>query len=201
MSCVVLFTMSSASSADSRPNLESLIFFRVLQGIGGGGLPPSEQAILADTFAPQQRGMGFAMYGWRWSSPRRSGRRWAAGSPTTLSWRWIFYINIPVGIVSLILSSIMVEDPPWLEQERRESRGVQVDWLGLALVGVGFGCLQVTLDKGQQEDWFSSPLIVVFTMATVICRLVAPSSGNGCTPTRSSTYGCSRTGTSPRARS
>jgi DHA2 family multidrug resistance protein len=87
------------------------------------------------------------------------------------TWRWIFYINIPVGIGSLFLSSIMVEDPPWLKKEKDESKNVHVDWLGLGLVAVAFGSLQLILDKGQEDDWFHSPMIVVFTMAMVICML------------------------------
>jgi len=172
MSCVVLFTISSFLCGFA-PNLHSLIFFRVLQGIGGGGLAPSEQGILADTFEPRQRGMGFAMYGLAVVFAPAIGPTLGGYIVDHVSWRWIFYINVPVGIASLILSSIMVEDPPWLEREKEESRGIKVDWLGLALVAVGFGCLQVVLDKGQQDDWFSSPLIVVFTMLTIICLVGA----------------------------
>jgi len=168
MTCVVLFTISSFLCGLA-PNLQSLIFFRVLQGIGGGGLAPSEQGILADTFEPRQRGMGFAMYGLAVVFAPAIGPTLGGFIVDHASWRWIFYINIPVGIVSLILSSIVVEDPPWLEEEKERSRHIQVDWLGLGLVAVAFGALQVVLDKGQQEDWFASPLIVVFTMATVIC--------------------------------
>ena len=170
MACVVLFTVSSALCGFA-PNLQSLIFFRVLQGIGGGGLAPSEQGILADTFEPRQRGMGFAMYGLAVVFAPAIGPTLGGYIVDHASWRWIFYINIPVGIVSLILSSIMVEDPPWLEREKEESRGVAVDWLGLGLVTLAFGCLQVVLDKGQQEDWFGSPLIVGFTVVMVICMV------------------------------
>jgi len=172
MSCVVLFTISSFLCGFA-PNLHSLIFFRVLQGIGGGGLAPSEQGILADTFEPRQRGMGFAMYGLAVVFAPAIGPTLGGYIVDHASWRWIFYINVPVGIASLILSSIMVEDPPWLEREKEQSRGIRVDWLGLALVAVGFGSLQVVLDKGQQDDWFSSPVIVVFTMLTVICLVGA----------------------------
>ena len=168
MSCVVLFTVSSFLCGFA-PNLHSLIFFRVLQGIGGGGLAPSEQGILADTFEPRQRGMGFAMYGLAVVFAPAIGPTLGGYIVDHASWRWIFYINVPVGILSLFLSGIMVEDPPWLEQEKKDSRGVSVDWMGLGLVAVGFGCLQVVLDKGQQDDWFSSPGIVVFTMLTIIC--------------------------------
>jgi MFS transporter, DHA2 family, multidrug resistance protein len=170
MTCVVLFTVSSFLCGLA-PNLQSLIFFRVLQGIGGGGLAPSEQGILADTFEPRQRGMGFAMYGLAVVFAPAIGPTLGGYIVDHTSWRWIFYINIPVGIVSLILSSIIVEDPPWLEDEKENSKHIRVDWLGLGLVAVAFGSLQVVLDKGQQEDWFSSPLIVLFSMAMVICMV------------------------------
>ncbi len=170
MACVVLFTVSSALCGFA-PTLQSLIVFRVLQGIGGGGLAPSEQGILADTFEPRQRGMGFAMYGLAVVFAPAIGPTLGGYIVDHASWRWIFYINIPVGIVSLFLSSIMVEDPPWLKKEKEESRGVKVDWMGLALVALAFGSLQIILDKGQQDDWFSSPLIVVFTMVMVVCMV------------------------------
>ena len=167
MTCVLLFTISSFLCGFA-PNLGSLIFFRVLQGIGGGGLAPSEQAILADTFEPRQRGMGFAMYGLAVVFAPAIGPTLGGYIVDHTSWRWIFYINVPVGIVSMFLTAMMVEDPPWLEEEKKQSRNVTVDWLGLGLVAVAFGSLQVILDKGQQDDWFASPFIVVFTLAMVI---------------------------------
>jgi len=168
MSCVVLFAASSFLCGLA-PSLEALIFFRVLQGIGGGGLAPSEQAILADTFPPAQRGMAFAMYGLAVVFAPAIGPTLGGYIVDNSSWRWIFYVNVPVGFVSLFLSSIMVEDPPWLRKEKE--RRVPVDWLGLGLVVVAFGSLQVVLDKGQEDDWFSSPMIVAFTVAAVICML------------------------------
>ena len=168
MSCVVLFTASSFLCGIA-PSLSTLIFFRVLQGVGGGGLAPSEQAILADTFPPARRGMAFAMYGLAVVLAPAIGPTLGGYIVDHASWRWIFYINIPVGIASLLLSSVMVEDPPWLREEKERSRLVAVDWFGLALVAVAFGSLQVVVDKGQEDDWFSSPMIVVFAMATVIC--------------------------------
>jgi DHA2 family multidrug resistance protein len=167
MTCVLLFTASSFLCGFA-PTLPALIFFRVLQGVGGGGLAPSEQAILADTFSPRQRGMGFAMYGLAVVFAPAIGPTLGGYIVDHASWRWIFYINVPVGIVSLLLTAVMVEDPPWLRQEQENSRRISVDWLGLGLVAVAFGSLQVILDKGQQDDWFSSPLIVVFTVAMVI---------------------------------
>ncbi|MGZ6133721.1 MAG: DHA2 family efflux MFS transporter permease subunit [Myxococcaceae bacterium] len=170
MACVALFTISSFLCGFA-PNLQSLIVFRVLQGIGGGGLAPSEQGILADTFEPRQRGMAFAMYGLAVVFAPAIGPTLGGYIVDHASWRWIFYINVPVGIASLFFSSMVVEDPPWLEQEKEDSRGMKVDWLGLGLVAVAFGSLQIILDKGQQDDWFSSPLIVVFTMVMVICMV------------------------------
>ena len=170
MTCVALFTISSFLCGFA-PTLPALIFFRVLQGIGGGGLAPSEQAILADTFSPAQRGMAFAMYGLAVVSAPAIGPTLGGYIVDHTTWRWIFYINIPVGVVSLFLSSIMVEDPPWLKKEKEASKHIAVDWLGLGLVAVAFGALQVILDRGQEDDWFHSPFIVVFTMAMVICML------------------------------
>jgi MFS transporter, DHA2 family, multidrug resistance protein len=172
MTCVALFTISSFLCGFA-PTMSALIFFRVLQGIGGGGLAPSEQAILADTFPPAQRGMAFAMYGLAVVFAPAIGPTLGGYIVDHTSWRWIFYINVPVGIASLFLSFIMVEDPPWLREVKERSKRVRVDWFGLGLVAVGFGSLQVVMDKGQEEDWFSSPFVVVFTMATVICLLGA----------------------------
>jgi DHA2 family multidrug resistance protein len=170
MSCVALFTASSFLCGFA-PSLPWLIFFRVLQGVGGGGLAPSEQAILADTFPPAKRGMAFAMYGLAVVFAPAIGPTLGGLIVDHASWRWIFYINVPVGLLSLILSGIMVEDPPFLKTEREASRNIRVDWIGLLLVTVAFGSLQVVLDKGQQDDWFASPLIVMFGMAAVICLI------------------------------
>src|SRR6266536_2115484 len=170
MTCVALFTASSFLCGFA-PSLSTLIFFRVLQGIGGGGLAPSEQAILADTFLPAQRGMAFAMYGLAVVFAPAIGPTLGGYIVDHTSWRWIFYINVPVGLASLLLSSAIVEDPPWLREEKERSRRIAVDWFGLGLVAVAFGAHQVVLDKGQDADWFSSPMIVVFTMAAVICML------------------------------
>jgi MFS transporter, DHA2 family, multidrug resistance protein len=170
MSCVALFTASSFLCGFA-PSLPWLIFFRVLQGVGGGGLAPSEQAILADTFPPAKRGMAFAMYGLAVVFAPAIGPTLGGFIVDHASWRWIFYINVPFGLLSLILSGIMVEDPPFLQAERERSKYIRVDWIGLLLVTVAFGSLQVVLDKGQQDDWLSSRLIVAFGMATVICLI------------------------------
>jgi MFS transporter, DHA2 family, multidrug resistance protein len=159
MSCVAVFTISSALCGLA-PSLGMLVLFRILQGIGGGGLAPSEQAILADTFPPKMRGMAFAMYGMAVVVAPAIGPTLGGWITDNFAWNWIFYINVPVGILSLFLTNRLVEDPPYLKEEREKSRGISVDWTGLGLITVGIGSLQVALDKGQELDWFASPAIV-----------------------------------------
>src|SRR6202034_4313347 len=158
MSCVAIFTISSFLCGLA-PSLGMLIFFRVLQGAGGGGLQPSEQAILADTFAPAKRGMAFAVYGMAVVLAPAIGPTLGGWITDNYDWRWIFYINVPVGMVSLYLTHRIVEDPPYMERERQRTRQNPKDFMGLGLIAVGLGCLQVILDKGQEDDWFASPMI------------------------------------------
>ena len=167
MSCVALFTISSFMCGLA-PSLPMLIFFRVLQGMGGGGLAPSEQAILADTFEPRKRGMAFAVYGMAVVMAPAIGPTLGGYITDNLSWRWIFYINVPIGILSLLLTQRIVEDPPYLKEAARRSRNFRIDYVGLGLVTVGLGALQVVLDKGQEDDWFGSPLILTFTIIAVV---------------------------------
>src|SRR6202012_6035036 len=126
--CVAVFTLSSLACGLA-PTLGLLVFFRVIQGIGGGGLQPSEQAILADTFMPSQRGMAFAIYGIAVVTAPAIGPTLGGWITDNFDWRWIFFINIPVGIVSMFLTSFMVDDPPYFVQERkaRKTRGLTVD--------------------------------------------------------------------------
>jgi DHA2 family multidrug resistance protein len=167
MSCVAIFTVSSALCGLA-PSLGLLVFFRILQGIGGGGLAPSEQAILADTFPPKMRGMAFAMYGMAVVVAPAIGPTLGGWITDNFAWNWIFYINVPIGLISLYLTNRLVEDPPYLKIEREKSRGIKVDWMGLGLIALGIGCLQVALDKGQELDWFSSPIIVTaFAVASI----------------------------------
>ncbi|MBZ5660148.1 MAG: DHA2 family efflux MFS transporter permease subunit [Acidobacteriia bacterium] len=160
MMCVAMFTISSFLCGLA-PNLGSLIFFRVLQGLGGGGLQPSEQAILADTFTPAKRGMAFAIYGMAVVVAPAVGPTLGGFITDNYSWRWIFYINVPIGIISLLLTSRLISDPPYLNQERK--RSFSIDYIGLGLLALGLGALQVVLDKGQREDWFDSHFIVILT--------------------------------------
>jgi MFS transporter, DHA2 family, multidrug resistance protein len=161
MSCVALFTISSFLCGLA-PNLAMLIIFRILQGVGGGGLQPSEQAILADTFAPAKRGMAFAVYGIAVVMAPAIGPTLGGWITDNFTWRWIFFINIPVGILSLSLTSRLIQDPPYFK--RRKLSETRIDYIGLGLVALGLGTLQVILDKGQREDWFESHFIVVLSV-------------------------------------
>jgi len=161
MGCVTLFTVSSFLCGLA-PNLGMLIFFRILQGAGGGGLQPSEQAILADTFAPAKRGMAFAVYGVAVVMAPAIGPTLGGWITDNFTWRWIFFINIPVGILSLLLTSRLIQDPPYFK--RRKLSETRIDYTGLGFVALGLGALQVVLDKGQREDWFESHFIVVLTV-------------------------------------
>jgi DHA2 family multidrug resistance protein len=168
MACVTLFTISSFLCGIA-PNLASLIFFRVLQGLGGGGLGPSEQAILADTFPPAKRGMAFAVYAMAVVLAPAIGPTLGGFITDHYSWRWVFFINIPVGIVSLLLSARIVNDPPHLVQMKK--RAGPIDFVGLGLIAVGLAALEVVLDKGQQEDWFASHFIVTFSIIAAVALI------------------------------
>lgn len=161
MTCVALFTVCSLMCGFA-PSLGLLVFFRVLQGVGGGGLAPSEQAILADTFPVNKRGQAFALYGMAVVVAPAIGPTLGGWITDNFNWHWIFFINLPVGLLSLFLTQRMVEDPPYLtEQPRRSGR---VDFMGLGLISVGVGCLEFVLDKGQQKDWFGDPAITAFAL-------------------------------------
>ena len=171
MTCVALFTICSFLCGVA-PSLGMLIVFRVLQGIGGGGLQPSEQAILADTFPPERLGMAFAIYGMAVVLAPSIGPTLGGWITDNYSWRWIFYINVPIGIVSLLLTNHFVQDPDYLkekmEQQRRNHRKLRIDYIGIGLIALGIGCLQVVLDKGQEDDWFASHFICTLSAISLI---------------------------------
>src|ERR1700691_1292660 len=161
MSCVALFTVSSFLCGLA-PNLTVLIICRVLQGISGGGLQASEQAILADTFPPAKRGMAFAVYGIAVVTAPAIGPTLGGWITDNFTWRWIFFINIPVGIISILLTSRLIEDPPFLR--RRKLSETHIDYVGLGFVALGLGALQIVLDKGQRDEWFDSNLILTLSL-------------------------------------
>src|SRR5271169_3778455 len=168
MSCVALFTISSLLCGLA-PSLGWLVFFRVMQGAGGGGLQPSEQAILADTFPPAKRGMAFAVYGIAVVTAPALGPTLGGWITDNYTWRWIFFINIPVGILSLMLTSRLITDPPDLK--RRKLSETKIDYIGLGLIALGLGTLQVVLDKGQRDDWFDSHFILILTVVSAASLL------------------------------
>jgi MFS transporter, DHA2 family, multidrug resistance protein len=174
MLCVFLFTVSSFLCGIA-PSLGLLVFFRILQGIGGGGLQPSEQAILADTFLPRQRGMAFAIYGVAVVSAPAIGPTLGGFITDNFTWRWIFFINIPVGILSLMLTNVLLEDPPYLIKERvRQLKSkLRVDYWGIIFIAIGLGFLQIVLDKGEREDWWASGFIRTCAVLAVAGLILA----------------------------
>jgi MFS transporter, DHA2 family, multidrug resistance protein len=144
------------------PSLPLLILFRIIQGAGGGGLQPSEQAILADTFEPKMRGMAFAIYGMAVVVAPAIGPTLGGWITDNYSWHWIFFINLPIGLLSLYLTNRLIKDPDYIKkQEAIERRRSDTDYIGIALIVTGVGFLQYALDKGQELDWFSSHAIAI----------------------------------------
>jgi len=169
MICVALFGISSALCGLA-PTLPLLVFCRILQGIGGGGLAPSEQAILADTFEPSKRGQAFALYGLAVVCAPAIGPTLGGYITDNFNWRWIFFLNVPICLLSLFLTSRIVEDPPYVKEQVRktQSGGLRLDLIGFALLGLTFGSLEFVLDKGQEDDWFGSKIITFFVCMMVV---------------------------------
>src|SRR5260221_3169404 len=175
MLCVVLFTLSSLLCGFA-PSLGLLFFFRVLQGVGGGGLARVEQAILVDTFPPQKRPAAFVLYSMPIVPAGLIAPPLGGWITDNWSWRWIFFINIPIGIVSLILTNRLVSDPPEFTREveaARKGGKLRIDGLGIFLVALGFAFLEVVLDLGPTEDWFESRFIVLFFLITLVVLIPA----------------------------
>ena len=169
MTCVALFTVCSFLCGIA-PTLGTLIVARILQGIGGGGLAPSEQAILADTFSVEKRGQAFALYGMAVVVAPAIGPTLGGWITDNFNWHWIFFINLPIGLISLWLSNRIVEDPPHIKARKLQKS--PVDFLGLGLVASGVGCLEFFLDKGQEKDWFGDPTITTVAILAA-CLLIA----------------------------
>jgi MFS transporter, DHA2 family, multidrug resistance protein len=175
MTCVALFSVSSLMCGLA-PSLGMLIFFRVLQGIGGGGLAPVEQAILVDTFPPAKRAAAFALYSMAIVTAPAIGPPLGGWITDSFSWRWVFFINIPIGIVSLVLTSRIVSDPPEFKREAEAARAagkLKIDYAGILLVAIGFACLEVVLDRGERLDWFESNFIVGFFVIAIAALVFA----------------------------
>ena len=170
MGCVALFTITSLGCGLA-PSLSVLLICRVLQGIGGGGLAPVEQAILVDTFPANKRASAFALYTVAIVTAPAIGPVLGGWITDNYNWRWVFLINIPIGILSLYLTSRVVHDPPAFEEERKSLRkagGLRIDSVGILLVGLGSATLEIVLDRGQIDDWFGSPTISwMFAIAVI----------------------------------
>ncbi len=150
---ITLFTFSSLMCGTAW-NLQSLVLFRVLQGLGGGALQPISQAILLETFPPRQHGMAMAIFGVGIMFGPIIGPLVGGWITDNWSWHWIFYINVPIGIISILMVLLFIVNPPYMERTK-----MKIDYWGLVFLVVGLGCLQIVLDKGQREDWFSSTFI------------------------------------------
>src|SRR6204780_2064552 len=168
MTCMAIFTVSSLFCGLA-PNLGFLLFFRVLQGAGGGGLQPMAQAILADTFPPQQRGLAFALYGITAIMAPTIGPTLGGWITFNYSWRWIFFINLPGGLATWFLVRRFVEDPPYLA--KLKAAGVKLDYIGISFLVLGIGALQVLLDRGQEDDWFGSHFITTLAVVATVCLI------------------------------
>jgi DHA2 family multidrug resistance protein len=163
MLSVIGFTASSFLCGLA-PTLSMLIVFRVLQGATGGALQPLSQAVLLEAFPPRDRGKAMGFWGLGIVVAPILGPVLGGWLTDTYSWRWVFYINIPVGIASLVMTKLYIFDPPYLRTERRS-----IDYWGIGMLAVGIGALQIVLDKGQQEDWFSSSLITTLAVLSAGC--------------------------------
>src|SRR6266403_936873 len=165
LTCIVFFTASSFLCGIA-PSLGFLLLFRVLQGAFGGGLQPMAQAILGDTFPPEKRGLAFALYGVTAICAPAIGPTLGGWITDNYSWRWVFYINVPVGALALALVYHLVEDPPYLARLKKRLSGF--DFIGFSLLTLGVGALQIALDKGQEDDWLGSHFITTLIVVAIV---------------------------------
>jgi DHA2 family multidrug resistance protein len=169
MISIALFTLSSLMCGLS-PNLSTLVIARIFQGIGGGGLAPVEQSMLADTFPPRQRGMAFAAFAIVVVVGPVLGPTLGGYITETWSWHWVFLINVPIGIASFFLAGVFVDEPQGIRDDRKKllKDGLRIDYIGVILIALGLGFLEFTLDRGEREDWFSSGLIIMSATIAVV---------------------------------
>lgn len=162
VTCITLFTLSSLLCG-AAPNLAALVIFRILQGAAGGALIPVSQAILMETFPPREQGMAMAIFGVGAMFGPIIGPTLGGWITDNMNWRWIFYINIPAGILAVVMAKYYIFDPPYLKRGK-----MKIDYWGLALLTLGLASLQVVLDKGQREDWFNSSFIIAFSIISFV---------------------------------
>ncbi|MDE1900369.1 MAG: DHA2 family efflux MFS transporter permease subunit [Alphaproteobacteria bacterium] len=168
MLCIASFTAASLACGLAS-SLPMLILFRLVQGLAGGGLQPMQQAIIMDSFPPEKRGTAFAITGITMIAAPILGPTLGGFITDNYSWRWIFFMNVPVGVMAVMLVRALVIDPP-----HAKAKGfLSIDYTGLGLLAIGLGSLQIVLDKGQEDDWFSSHFIVFFAVAAAFCLITA----------------------------
>ena len=163
LTCIVLFTLASALCG-AAPSLALLVFARVLQGVGGGALQPIAQAVLLESFPPARRGVAMATYGMGVVVAPILGPTLGGWITENYTWRWIFYLNLPVGLVAILMAEAFIEDPPYI---RRSGWG-RIDYFGFGLMAIGLATLQVLLDRGQEDDWFSAVWVRWFAVISVL---------------------------------
>jgi DHA2 family multidrug resistance protein len=154
--CIAMFTVCSFLCGTAT-SLSQLVVYRLFQGLFGGGLQPNQQSIILDTFPPARRSQAFSVVAVAVIFAPAIGPTLGGWLTDNYSWRWVFLINIPVGLLAFFAVTALVEDPPWLK--RQKARIGDTDWVGLGLIALGLGCLQVMLDRGEDDDWFSNPFI------------------------------------------
>ncbi len=167
--CIVGFTIASLMCGMA-PNLSFLVLMRAIQGAAGGGLQPTGQAILTDTFPLRQRGMAFAIYGISVVFAPAVGPTLGGWITDNITWRWVFLLNVPVGLLLIFLITMLIEDPPHLLEARKRFRleGIRFDYLGFSFVALGLGALQIVLDRGQEDDWFASNFILGLAVVSAL---------------------------------
>jgi MFS transporter, DHA2 family, multidrug resistance protein len=173
IACIIGFSITSLLCGIA-PSLAMLIVARGLQGISGGGLQPNSQAILSDTFPPAKRGQAFAAYGIAVVFAPAIGPTLGGWITDNFSWRWVFLLNVPVGILLSLMAARVLADPPAMIAERKARRGakLRLDYIGFALLVIGMGALQIVLDKGQEDDWFGSSFIIHLSIVAALGLIV-----------------------------
>ena len=163
---ITAFTISSGLSGAAL-TLDMLVFARIIQGASGGVLLPISQAILLESFSPEDRGQPMAAFALGVIVAPIVGPTLGGWITDNYSWRWIFYMNLPVGILALLMTQMFIEDPPYIKRVFLK----EIDYTGFSFMAVGLGTLQMILDKGQQDDWFSASWIRWFTLISVVSLL------------------------------
>jgi DHA2 family multidrug resistance protein len=166
LTCVTVFTVASFLCGMA-PSLGWLIFFRILQGLGGGGLQPTAQAIIVESFPHEKQGAAMAFYGIGVVFAPIIGPVLGGWLTDNYSWHWIFLINIPVGILAFTLVTALIHDPPYLKRMKK-GEGKQIDYIGFGLIALGLGSLEIVMDEGQRHDWFGSSFIIFFAIVAVV---------------------------------